>query len=153
MAARYTAQIGHRAPGKRRLKARHDAHDAAWLKAIEEAQATRADLAVSVAIDGLALVDSRTVQDASHEVRVIGGRAVSCTCLAHRTRGVCPHRAYVALRLWQDQMGADLWDVPARALVTTLVNGYLEAPRTPRLVGPAARDWTTDPERRLEETA
>ena len=106
------------------------------LDAIQTAQRTRADLAVSVAIDGIALIDSASVEHASHEVRVVDGRAVSCSCWPFRRYGrPCPHRAYVAIRLWELAMGADLSQVPARALVASLRNGYLDGAR-PRLRAP-----------------
>jgi hypothetical protein len=54
-----------------------------------------------VAIDGIALVPSRSVEFADHAVRVDESAAVSCSCLDDRTRHSCAHRMAVAVRLWQ----------------------------------------------------
>ncbi len=101
---------------------------------------TRRDLAVSVSIDDKTLVDSRSVTDTSHEVVVWTNpanprdrRAVRCSCWLFKRGRPCPHRAYVAIRLWEDDMGADLSEVGARALVSTLLNAYLDAPKAPRV--------------------
>ena len=127
------------------------------LGAIEEAQRSRADLAVSVAIDGLALVDSRTVADASHEVAVmeVGGErlAVRCSCWLWKRGHPCPHWAYVSIRVWEEDFGADLSEVGARALLVTLRNRLLSIPRRER-----EKDWLqpstgpTCPEQRFAGT-
>lgn len=124
--------------------------NARWLAAVQEAQRTRADLAVRIAIDGLALVDSATVQDAAHEVTVIDGRAVRCSCWPSRRGQPCAHRAYVAIRLWEQEMGADLASVGARALLPTLLNRYLDAPRARRSWA-MALDHSTQPETRYAD--
>lgn len=121
---------------------------ARWLAAIQEAQRTRADLAVSIAVDGVALVDSASIQDAAHEVTVIDGRAVRCSCWPSRRGRPCAHRAFVAVRLWEMEMGADLSQVGALALLSTLLNRYLDPPRARRSWA-MALDHTNDPETRL----
>lgn len=103
--------------------------DDAWLAAIQDAQRTRADLAVSVGIDGVALVGSRSVEDADHVVTVTDRRAARCSCWLFKRKKPCPHRAYVAIRLWEEDFGADLSTVGARALLLTLSNAYLELPK------------------------
>lgn len=115
--------------------------DQEWLEAIREAQRTRADLAVTVGIDGMALVDSASVEDAAHEVRVQDGRAVRCSCWRFKRGRPCAHRAYVAIRLWEAQMNADLSQVGAIALRATLLNAYLDAPKQPH-----PRWWLSSPD-------
>ena len=111
-----------------------------WLQYVREAQDTRADLQISVAIDGIALVDSRHVQDGGHDVRVQDGRVVWCTCLHYRTHGhICAHAAFVAIHLWEHDQGVDLSQVPARALLGTLLRAYLDAPKVPARLGPGQR--------------
>jgi hypothetical protein len=132
---RHTKPIDHRSPPKRREATASQR----WLAAIREAQETRADLAVTVGIDVVTLVDSRTVEDASHEVTVWTNpddpkdrRAIKCSCWPSKQGQPCPHRAYVAIRLWEEDMGADLSQAGAIALVSTLMNRYLDAPKRPR---------------------
>jgi hypothetical protein len=105
--------------------------DQEWLDAIREAQRTRADLAVTVGIDGTALVDSASVEDAAHEVTVREGRAVRCSCWRFKRGRPCAHRAYVAIRLWEDAMGADLSQVEPLALRPTLISAYLTPKKQP----------------------
>lgn len=102
--------------------------DELMLEAIEEAQRDRARLAISVAVDGIGLADSRSVEDASHEVRVRDGLTVTCSCWQFRKGHPCPHWCWCELRLWEEQLGADLSDTPALALVTTLRNRWLSIP-------------------------
>lgn len=94
---------------------------------VVEAQAQRHDLAISVALDGVALVESRTFEDAHHEVRctIKGYRALSCSCWGYRQHGVCAHLAWAAIHLWERQYGVDLSTVGARALVPTLLRAHL----------------------------
>lgn len=54
-----------------------------------------------VAVDGIALVESRSIEFASHEVRVTENAAERCSCLDNRTRRSCAHRMAVAVKLWQ----------------------------------------------------
>lgn len=115
--------------------------DEKWLAAIRLAQQTRADLAVSVGIDGISLVGSRSVEDADHVVRVTNGRAVSCSCWPSKRGEPCPHRVFVAIRLWEEDLGADLSTVGARALLGTLLNAYLDAPKPKQ-----SRWWLSSPE-------
>lgn len=100
-----------------------------WLKVVGQACAERADLEIGpLAIDGLVLVRSRSVEHAHHEVRTSGRVAVSCSCWPSRRGRPCSHRAAVAIRLWEDEMEVDLSAVPALALTNTLISAYLEPP-------------------------
>ena len=102
---------------------------AAWVRAVQEAQATRADLAVSVAVDGLALVDSRTTESASHEVSVSPDRQVTrCSCWQWKRNRVCAHAAFVAMRLFAESQDVDIGDAGARAVALAIVNGFIAPP-------------------------
>lgn len=141
---RFHVPHGRRAPDQRRERSDADR----WLAAIQEAQQSRADLAVSVAVDGVALIASRSIEDADHAVSVSSERrVVRCSCWAWRRTKVCAHAALVCIWLWEEDFGADLSQVGARALVSTIVNGYLPLPKrnrpwTQRL------DHSAEPERR-----
>lgn len=125
MSARYHVAVGRRSGPQRR----EDASLAQWLKAIQEAQKTRADLDVSIAVDGIALVASRSVEDADHTVSVSRDRRVTrCSCWQWRRRRICPHACHVAIRLWEEDQGMDLSQVGARALLSTIVNRYIAPP-------------------------
>ncbi len=87
-------------------------------------------------IDGLVLVDSRSVEFAAHEVRLRGRRVVHCSgpCQGHVT---CWHRVAVGLAAWSEQHPG--WDLnavcdpegrPQAALIRALIREYLEPERT-----------------------
>ena len=135
---RFHLPQGHRSPRARR----QTADLAAWVVAVQEAQETRADLAVSVAVDGIALVASRSVEDADHAVSVSPqGQVTRCSCWQWRRNRVCAHACYVAIRLWEAEMGVDLSEVGARALVSTLLNRYV-AP----VAKHTGKPWLNSPE-------
>ena len=81
------------------------AFDPRWLSLLEQVLAQRLfEQVPDVAVDGIALVPSRTVEYADHAVRVDEYAAVSCSCLDNRTRHSCAHRMAMAVTLWQREM-------------------------------------------------
>lgn len=115
----------------------------------------------AVAVDGIALVESRTIEYASHEVRIQENAAVSCSCLNDRTQKSCAHRMAVAVRLWQAVMvglgahpgDADPYPLAAdyrRPFLMTLVERFLEPSRDALRARRQARFQAV--RRRLEET-
>lgn len=98
-------------------------------------------------IDGLVLAASRSVEYASHEVRIQGRVAVSCSgpCGMHP---LCWHRVQVALALWQDEHPE--WDIravcdpdtgrPRAPLIHRLIDAYLTKPKRTHV-----KWWLGDP--------
>lgn len=97
-------------------------------------------------IDGLVLAESRSVEYASHEVRVRGRVAVSCSgpCGMHP---ICWHRVQVALACWQAEHKG--WDIeavkndrgePQASLIHRLIDAYLTKPKRPH-----TKWWLGDP--------
>ncbi|MGH2356302.1 MAG: hypothetical protein ACRDJN_32250 [Chloroflexota bacterium] len=127
MSARHTITLGCRTPAARRAKVAQLPQYDKWLKAIEEAQTSRPDLRIGpVGLDGVVLVESRSIEHAHHEVRVQDGVAMACTCWPSRKGLPCSHRCAVAIRLWEWEMEVDLSTVTARALALTLITRYLD---------------------------
>jgi len=116
------------------------------MRAIDEARRLRLHrLNALVALDGVALVDSRSIEFGAHEVRVDGRVALSCTCPAGHAKQPCVHRAGVALWLWEEEyrdagLQCDLDEAPARAIALALYQRYLTLPAPARVrSGPGAR--------------
>jgi hypothetical protein len=111
------------------LTRRLSEREAAWRPALLLVRASRWDRMVGrVGVDGVCLVPSRSVVDAHHEVRVVDGVAVSCTCWPARRGRPCLHRAAAAVRLWSKETTLDFAALPLRALLPLLVASYLEPP-------------------------
>ena len=121
----------------------------AWRPALLVVRATRWDRAVgALGADGVCLVPSRSVPDASHEVRVVDGVVATCTCWPARRGRPCVHRAAVAVRRWSQETALDFSAVPLRAVLPLLVGRYLEAPPERHGAGPGTAQDAL-PERRL----
>lgn len=151
---RFHVALGHRTPTAR-TKIAETPDLARWMRAIDEARRRRLHRVDNlVALDGMALVDSRSIDYGNHEVRVAGRVALSCTCPAGRAKKPCFHRAGVALWLWEQEyrdagMGCDLDEPHARALALTLVRRYLTAPAPAHVrIGPGAQP-DQHPEQRM----
>ena len=97
-----------------------------WRPFVLLVAAARLDRTVGpVGVDGIALVPSRSVSDAFHEVRVVDGAAAGCSCWPARKGRCCAHRMAVAVRLWSDEAGLYLTDVHLSELLPLLVGVYL----------------------------
>ena len=114
-----------------------------------------------VAVDGIALVPSRTVLVAGCSVRVEEGAAVACSCLHDCHTGACVHRMALAVRLWQRELlgagcpldgphGCDPYALPPVALCLVLVARYL-SPSPERVRAAKLRRW--EAVRRREDEA
>lgn len=141
---RHHIPLGYRTPTAR-TKIAETPDLARWMRAIDEARRLRLHrLEALVALDGVALVESRSIQYGAHEIRVSGRVALSCTCPAGRAKWPCVHRAGVALWLWEQEyrdagLACDLDEPHARALALTLVRRYLTLPVPARVrCGPGA---------------
>lgn len=147
MAARYHVPRRQRSPRARHDRALQQQIEVLWTKRIAEVLADGVHRRLlPLPIDGLVLVESRSIEYGHHEVRLHGRVAVHCTgpCGAHPA---CFHRAAVGIASYLEEMAAVMGTTPAHihvermpvAEVRRVIANYLTPAPTRRRFGPGAQ--------------